>query len=614
MPPEGKWIPVLWRSYGDNADSTYSLPRLVEQRADVLKKRYLAWIYDLGESHVNGKRLIDHLELRPGFSYWWMTLISEKCNAYKSFHVIHVFKLLVLEELVAAHQVTRIILASRNKALVKTFRSWCHRAGLAFEWRPLEKQVESDHWIKRVYRSLPNLIQAFITLVHYVWKRWPLRKQTVGGGSEMTFVDYLIHLDQKALTTGKFASNFWTDLIDVLDQSGSKVNWLHHYIQHNAVASTKEARNVIARFNQCGVKGQSHSCLDSALSISAVFASLSDYSRLVWISRWLAGINTHFCPTGSKLDLWPLFKQEWFNSMRGPVAILNCLCLNLFERTIGNLPPQKLGVYLQENQGWEMGFIHAWRAAGHGTLIGVPHSTIRYWDLRYFFDPRSYRPTGKNALPLPDRVVLNGPAAMKCYQESAYPMDQIMEAEALRYLYLADMKEKRAKKPKALMSRRVLILGDYSAPITRQQMQWLTAAASLLPADTCYIIKSHPNCPVKESDYPSLHLQDLSLPLADLLHQCDVVYSSNITSGAVDAYCAGIPVVSMLDGNALNLSPLRGLRNVTYVTNHKELAQALRSVLECDDIDKVEPYFCLDRKMPRWKKCLESVSADPPLN
>jgi hypothetical protein len=35
---------------------------LVEDNADVLKARYLAWIYDLGEKRVDGKRLVDRLE------------------------------------------------------------------------------------------------------------------------------------------------------------------------------------------------------------------------------------------------------------------------------------------------------------------------------------------------------------------------------------------------------------------------------------------------------------------------------------------------------------------------------------------------------------------------
>lgn len=251
-----------------------------------------------------------------------------------------------------------------------------------------------------------------------------------------------------------------------------------------------------------------------------------------------------------------------------------------------------------------MALIYAWRAVGHGRLIGVPHSTVRYWDLRYFFDPRNYQRTGKNDVPLPDKMALNGPAAMAAYRKGGCPADQMVEVEALRYLYLADLlpMQNVANAP-LTVSRRVLVLGDYLTATTHRQMQLLTDAAPLLPPDTRYIVKAHLSCPVKASDYPSLHLQITSLPLAKLLSECDVAYSSNITSAAVDAYCTGLPVVSMLDSNSFNISPLRGLEGVMYVTNHTELAAALRTARDCARV-VAEPYFCLDKELPRWRKLL----------
>lgn len=606
MPPEGEWTAVLWRRYGECGSQSYSIPRLVEEQADSLRERYLAWIYDLGESHIEDKRLIDHLKLRPGFSYWWMTLIAEKSNTYKSNYIINCFKLFVLEELITGRPVSEIILVSGNRALAQTFRLWCNDIGLLFNWRVLEEETEQTSWIKRAYRLLPQPVQAAIFLLRYLYQRWPLRQKDALLSPEITVVDYLIHLDQRALTEGRFASNFWTDLVANLDEAGAKVNWLHHYIEHEAVPSTKSARDLIAQFNQNGRWGQYHKCLDGALGVSVVLATLLDYGKLIWKSLRLKEIKLHFHSGDSKLDFWPLFKRDWINSIRGPIAIWNCLSINMFERIFSRLPHQKLGIYLQENQGWEMGFIMAWRSAGHGQLIGVPHSTVRFWDLRYYFDPRNYRLTGKNDLPLPDKVALNGPAAMTAYRMGNYPIDHIVEVEALRYLYLASLlPAEGVAKPKISVSHCVLILGDYLAVITHRQMQWLNDAAPLLPADTRYIIKPHPYCPVTAADYPQLDLQVIPLPLGDLLGKCDVVYTSNVTSAAVDAYCAGLSVISMKDGDNFNMSPLRGMKNMVYVTDHQELAAALCAVFDHDhDHDAPEPYFCLDREMPRWRELL----------
>ncbi len=607
-PPKGKWIPILWRSYAEGDNLVHSIPRLLEEQADALRARYLAWIYGVGESHIEGKRLVDHLELRPGFSYWWMTLVAKKSNIWESLYISDVLKLLALEELAVTHSVSAIILVSGDRSLVQALRRWCINAGLVFEWRSLSERKSPDSWIKRLYHSLPHPVQAIIWLTHYIWQRWPLKQkngyQKAADSNAMTFVDYLIHLDQKALTTGRFASNFWTDLVDVLGRCGAQINWLHHYIQHEAVASTRQAQDLIARFNQNGMVRQFHATLDGALSISAVLATLIDYSRLVWMSMRLNKIRHQFCTTESRLDFWPLFKQDWRNSMRGPIAIWNCLCLNLFERTLRRLPHQELGVYLQENQEWEMAFIHAWRTAGHGRLIGVPHGPVRFWDLRYFYDTKSYVRAGKNDLPLPDKMALNGPAALAAYRKEGYPKDQIVEVEALRYQYLADLPPIKTGANEPLIGPlRILVLGDYLPAVTRQQMQWLVDAAPLLPLDTIYVVKPHPNCPIKTGDYSSLQLLMTSAPLKELLSECNVAYTSNITTAAVDAYYSGLQVVSVLDSNSFNMSPLRGMEGVMYATNPTELAEALLTTRDCARV-VAEPYFCLDKRLPRWRRLL----------
>ena len=46
--------------------------------------------------------------------------------------------------------------------------------------------------------------------------------------------------------------------------------------------------------------------------------------------------------------------------------------------------------------------IHAWRASGHGSITAFPHSTVRYWDLRHFFDVRTYT---RKHLAMPSQII-----------------------------------------------------------------------------------------------------------------------------------------------------------------------------------------------------------------
>lgn len=612
--PKGDWITVLWRSFTENDDANViSIPQLVEEKADILRSRYLAWLYELGESEIQGVRLIDHLSLRPDFSYWWMTFPTI-FNYDQKTPIYSVIRILALEDLANELSPRKILLVSNNKTLAQTIRLWCKNTYRDFEWQQINKtknQFKTKNlfsWARRIYDSLPYPLQSAIFLLRYIWQRWPLKLKKNHWGSslngDITFVDYLSNLAPNALSAGQFSSKYWGTLISILNHSSFKVNWIHHYIYHEAVPSTSKARDLIDNFNHNESNQHFHTSLDSVLSINLILAVLRDYIRLVWMSLKLFSVKEKFHPSHSSINLWPLLKQDWYNYMTGPNAISNCLFLNLFEQFLTQLPRQRLGIYLQENQGWEMAFIYVWRKSGHGKLIGVPHSTLRYWDLRYFFDPRSYERKIENKLPIPDRVAVNGPASMKMYREGGYPEDQIIEVEALRYLGLAIQPQKNDTDKNNKNPLKILVLGDYVSSIFTQQMQYLEIAAQKLPSDTHYMVKPHPACGIKTSNYASLKFQISSRPLEELLPLYDVVFTSNGTSAAVDAYCARVPVVSLLDGNTFNMSPLRGLENVIYVLNPTELAEALQSVRKRIYVMS-QPYFCLDRNLVNWVNLLQ---------
>ena len=605
QPPTGDWTTVLWCSFPENNDDTnvISIPKLVEEQADELRSRYLTWLYDLGESEIRGVRLIDRLAIRPDFSYWWMTLPT--IFSYDPQTPIYtVIRLLALEKLVDLRWPIKILLVSNNKLLARTIGLWCKNTDRDFEWKRIKKTKTQLSWFRTIYYSLPYALQSSISLLRYIWHRWPLKQTNIDwattSDADVTFVDYLCHLSPEALSTGRFASNYWTSLINVLTESGFKTNWIHHYINHPAVPSTQKARDLIANFNHNETTEEFHTSLDSVLSIHVLLGVLRDYIHLLWINIELSFLKKNFDPAESSLNLWPLLKKDWCNYMTGPLAISNCLFLNLFEKIIPQIPYQRLGIYLQENQPWEMAFIYAWRTSGHGQLIGVPHSTVRYWDLRYFFAPRSYETQSKNSLPMPDRVAVNGPVSMKRYREGGYPEEQLIEVEALRYLGLVSQLQVRDKTKPKEDPLRVLVLGDYFPSLVHQQMQLLEKAAQKLPSDTFYTVKPHPSSEIETSNYPSLKCQITNAPLVEVLSNYDVVFTSNGTSAAVDAYCAGVPVVSLLDRNTFNLSPVRGLENVIYVLNSNELVYALQNVQKRIDVVG-QPYFCFDRKLLRWQ-------------
>ena len=619
--PAGEWTPVLWRNAKDKTlPKSVSIPSLIEADADGLKSRYLGWVYELGQRRIKGVRLVDYLEARPGFSFWWMSLIAEKCNFSKSPQITDAIRLMAFDDWAAHRSIKCVVLVSANRPLAECMRLWCLGSGVSFDFRFLSVETETRALTRRLYQSMPYLFQALIWLARYLIDCWQMRGVGLSKWREtkadVTFVSYLFNLVPEALKAGEFESHYWSRLPKDLEREGCKTNWLHLYVKNELLTDSDAAVEAILRFNSTADSAQTHVTLNTFLSVGVVFRTLLDAGRLAWRSL---GLRRMLSPSSdARLNLWPLFEKDWQLSTLGLTAMSNALTLNLFESAMKSLPKQGVGVYLQENQGWELAFVNRWKALKHGRLVGVPHATVRYWDLRYFFDLRSYHNSSAHALPMPDEVALNGAAELDSYRMGGYPMDRVVEVEALRYLHLGDaILESKSTLPLPLTNEplRILVLGDYLLSNTRKQLDLLEKAMSRLSKNTIVTVKPHPACPLRAEDYPRLPMTVTTRPIWELLYTCDVAYTSNATSAAADAYGAGLPVVSMLDLSALNQSPLRGREDVLFVVTAEDLAQALTSFVDSSSpLLGERNFFTIDPKLPRWRKLLlESVGRNAKL-
>jgi len=602
---------VLWRSYpGSDFPDALSIPKLVEENADSLRSRYLAWVYELGESIIDGKRLIDHFQLRPGFSYWWMTLIAEKCNFAKSPLITDAIRLFAFDDWAReAPKITTVTLVSANKPLHESFKYWCKLNEIEFESKFIQPVLEPKSLIRLTFDRLPYVVQAGISLLKYLIERWPLRgvglnnwKQTPG---HTTFISYFFNLLPQAAQAGQFESQYWTRLPQLLGAAEENTSWLHIFVKNPVVPDAKSAAKLLQRFNNSHESKQAHVVLDSFLSTMTVISAVRDFGKVRRLGRLkVERVLQSKAHTASSIMsiLWPLFREDWDRSFFGAAAMQNLLVLNLFERAMSNLPKQHSGIYLQENQGWEFAMIHAWRAAGHEKLIGFPHSTVRFWDLRYFFDPRTYERT-LSALPRPEHVAVSGDFTKNAYLDGGYPSKELVEVEALRYLHLGDSdKQSRPLRTVSKKKIQVLILGDYLASNTSRQMEILCGLSNDL-ACLALTVKPHPACPINPADYPELRFVLSNEPISELSTQFDVAYTSSVTSAAVDAYCAGLKVISVLDPTTLNLSPLRGVEGVEFVSSSEQLLDVLeRIILDIDasELRKPVPYFNVDSSLPAW--------------
>ena len=415
----------------------------------------------------------------------------------------------------------------------------------------------------------------------------------------IAFFDYWYRFGATVNQTRKFESQYWTALVDQL--SNLNVNWFHNLVDQRRKRPLREAKSLLTDFNSAD-KNHQHQIIDASCSTSIVLKSLNNYRKILIRSLQTKKYSSAFTISDKKIELWPIFQREWLNSLRGYEAMINCLRFSRLNKILQKLPQQRIGFYLIENQPWEMALVHLWRKYGHGQLIGVAHSTVRFWDLRLMSDPRRFSNNTNNPMPRPDLIAVNGPLARESLIAAGYPATEIREVEALMYQHFADTPDIQLLKSKQSI-KTILVATDYLESATQTQIKLLNDFLATNSESIRVLLKPHWSQSFKNLN-PLIEIVSGKEDLSTYFDQCDVLYCSAITSAVIDGACAGLPVIQCLDPQSFNLSPLRGRTEIQVIRTSKELKDALSNLTAIPP--KIEPdtLFNLDPQLPRWKSLL----------
>ncbi len=598
---------VDWNGY-EEKEGCVSLLRYVEENAEDLRERYLSWVDELGETLIGGRRLVDRMAVgSTGFSLWWMSSIVEK-SFWNTSTMAIVVRLFALDALVAREQPTEITVVSDRVEVRRAVRRLCDRRGLPCRSEGAGVESGRDRLRRRADRLVPRPVRALRALAEHalkgrpVWGRRPRRWDD--STSSLFLLSCFGHLTPDEAMAGRFDSRYWQGLYEVFRETGVATNWLQYFVTSSDVPDLATAATWLDEIDANAEDQGNHVLLESYGSWRLQCRAMGRWLRQLPSSLLLRPLGRRGIGPDIHDVIWPVVRAEWLDDLRGSRSMNHQLWLAVFEEACGDLPPQRRGVYLYEGASWERAFVHAWRAAGHGELTGVPHATIRFWDLRYYVHPRTRARGGLHALPQPDRLVRNNVTAAAAFEAVEFPEGRVVDCESLRYAHLIGV-EAVDRPPVDGGPLRVLVLGEVRAPAMRKMLRMLSAALSELDFEVSLSIKAHPNSPVHAADHPNLELRPVGGPLSELVGGYDVAYSSNGTSAGVDVLLAGLPVVVWLDEGDLNLSDLRGLPGVGFVGSPGDLASSLRDVRSGDlPPPSIPDFFTLDVGLPGWRRLL----------
>lgn len=594
---------ILWSGLSEN-EIFFSITKFVEDNSLLLRTKYLKWVFELGEININGKSLIENLKIRENLSFWWLTQISEKCNFAKSPQIDNVIKLFAFIEWNKGKQIESLEIVSKNEHLIKFFKIFCEIHNIQFVNR--YKSFNLIEYIKQ--KRLIVFIRTIYWVFKYFIKNFKIviskSKMWKNSKSEITIISYLFNFNIKAFNENKFESCYWGTLPNILSTNGLKTRWLHLYVGGGIFKNIKEADTKVDELSFYNNDNQEHILLESFLTVNIFIKAIIDWFRIIRKHSVLK--NSIIKNKYEKISLFPFFDNDAILSIYGINALDNLLKLHLFKAAFIGLSKQNIGIYLQENQGWEVALNYNWKESGHNRLIAFPHSTVRFWDLRYYFDYRLFRNKRISNLPFPDLIACNGEVIKKNLIDGGYNSEDLVEAESLRYLDLLKINhDSELKSFRKKENINLLVLGDYSYKNTVFQLSLLEDAFSKIQRELTIRFKAHPACPINIAQYSKLNMKLVTEPLYEILDWADVTFSSESTSAAVDSFISGKEVLIALNFKALNFSPLKDFENVYFLSTSNSLADHLNSFSCNNPMDKNRnEFFYLDKELPKWKKLL----------
>jgi surface carbohydrate biosynthesis protein (TIGR04326 family) len=594
---------MIWSGNNQISDNKiFSLLEIVESNAEYCKKEYISLISELGEAAVNHKKVIDHLKIDKNFSFWWTTLIVEKSNYSKSIEVNNAIKIIAFKHWFKKKNYTKIILYSHNLKLIKAMSILCSDINIKLEIKKKGEFYNKTQTYKKFYKYFPKIIQSLGWLLWELKCIWPLKgvgvKKWRLSQSKITFLSSLINLDKSSIQKGKFKSNYWPILPDLLKNNNLNSNWLHMYGNTNDLPNASKAREIINKFNNSKNGTETHTTIHSFIDLFIFCRVILNLVRLFLVKLKIQKIVS--LKSGM---IWPFLVSDFEESLVGINATRNLLYMYLFKRAFTNLTRQEKGFYLQENQGWEYTFIHSWKKSGHkSSLFAIPHTPIKFWDLKAIIDKKTYMSSRKILLPVADYLGVNSDILKNMHLKNGIPSEKLIEIEALRYLHLNYSSECTLKNLN-INKYKVLLLGDIIKTNTLEQIKLLKQSLKYVRKPIQYILKPHPATPITTKDCLDLDIIITNKSINEIIDCCQLAYATSTTSASFDAYYFGAKVVTIVNPSGLNTSPLRGFKDAVFVSTPIELANVLNDIDRIKKEPKIkENILYIDISIPRWKK------------
>ncbi len=558
----------------------------INKNSDFLKKQYLEIVLNIGNLTINNQTLRNLSEYN-GHSLWEMSLINEK-NIYKSNYVFKTIKYLALKKIIHESLKKNIKIFFLERELKNILKKEFYFKKIIF--------IKLDSSFKKYFKNilLKSKIFNYFYFLYYFIKNCSFSKKKEYFFKKKKFLifSYFTHYDLNKFSNKVFYPKQWTNLWEKIDKN---LNFIQLFLPNKNFKFFIQIKNYLSKIKIKNLE-------DKNFINNNIFFEDYKYVRKDLKKTKIKTIYPKIEKLLKKDKNYKYFfsinEELFISSFSGYVLMQNLLWIRVFDNFLSRIPKHDYGIFLYENQPWEKALITSWKKFKHGQIIGYSHTTINYWHLNYFNDPK-YNSSKDFEKYSPNFIAVSSEISKKFLINQIICPKKIVEVEALRYLWILDRNTKFEEKE----NKEILFLGDYKKSTNKKLIDILNQSkTNFTNLGYNLTFKPHPANLVKNINNS---IQETTDDLEYLVDRFDYVISSNTTSAIIEVLSCGKRTFLFKDKNDFDLSPIKNTileEKINFFYSKKDLLDQISTFK-----DKIEPinYYYLNKNISKWKKILE---------
>ncbi len=535
---------------------------------------------ELRQSVIDFTRALNCQARHPG---WWANNLSRRIAMYSL--PTGLAKLFLLRKIIDRNNWDILVVIDSSHVPWSFLKHGINDPFLHFS----DKHGNRD-WHNILQERLP--IKAVLWAVRKVFHRFALtvsqRKQEQNF-PERNNVTLLTLIDRNCFPKGSsFRDIYLGELASKLQEKGYSVNILARLLGTISKEVFKGLRSN---------KGSHLRCIDSFWTFKELFQVAAQTVKDFFAPppEWNPHIFMGF-------DVRSMLSTLWRIEIGGAVYADALLDGYAFRRYVENIPTDTL-IYPYENKTYERVILQAGNDSKSKIYsTGYQHAVLTPKHIHMFMAEEE-----ADVIPLPDRIVTNGPWTAKMLKERGhYPQGKIVAGTALRFSSQGKGFAVREKPPEKIHN--ILVALAEGAEEYDRAFSFLRALQENSPAsDFSFRVRLHPSIPYdpfKKQGCGKNCIRDKEPSLEKSLQQADILLYAS-TSVAVHAMSLGIPVVWMDLLDFWGTDPVEGNESLRWeLINHTEWDEIIKKITSlpeqefqkrlCNSIEFAKGYFCQD--------------------